>query len=116
MARVKKMCTVSLIVLTCNFITNTAVFKVVKDQIILGGHFTDAPFDETWDQNQADPYTSDPDLETAFVDIYGDFESLVELRRDRDLAERYSGRRGFAMAQQEFTKFEDRALTTYKIN
>ena len=112
------MSVVTLIILLANFITNSTVFQVVKEQIATGAQ----PEIESsgWGLNHHyldNPIQDSTESETAFVDIYGDFEELINSRRERDLLARgHASGLGFARAEQIFTEFEDRSLTSYKIS
>lgn len=68
MDRVKKMCKYALLVLTVSYVSDSAVYQVVKEKVM--GELNDV---EDIEGFQA---------ETAFIDMYGDFEEMVQARRD----------------------------------
>ena len=102
MERVKKMCKCALLVLSVNFVANSAVFQVVKEQVMGKAH----DFDDVEEYQR----------ETAFTDLYGDFEDLVQARRDQIPTNSATILR-VARAQSitDYTDTASRAVTKYTI-
>lgn len=93
------MCKLALLVLFVNFVANSAIIQVLKEQIIGG----------------PDGLLSvhEIETETAFVDMYGDFEEMVHKHRNEFDAD--IGSILHVARAQEFTDFKFRTYTTFEM-